>query len=43
VHITCGPAHDEAKHPETIDYRANAKKKKKKKKIEAASDESPAA
>ena len=46
VHLTCGPAHDEAKHPETIDYRSNAKKKKKKKKkseVEAASDNSPAA
>lgn len=43
VHLTCGPAHDQAKHPEAQDYRSEAKKKKKRKKIEAASDESPAA
>jgi hypothetical protein len=45
VHMTCGPAHDEAKHPQTIDYRSNAKKKKKKKKSAdvAAYDGSPAA
>ncbi|MBL8742589.1 MAG: hypothetical protein JNK04_15890 [Myxococcales bacterium] len=30
VHLTCGPAHDEAKHAQTSDYRSNAKKKKKK-------------